>query len=40
MYDALLGCNYTSFETLFKLYSEHIHKRYAGFVHLKAFFFS
>jgi len=40
MYDALLGCSYTSIETSIKLYSEHIHKRYAGFVHLKAFFFS
>jgi len=39
MYDALLGCSYTSFETSFKLYLEHIHKRYAGLAHLKAFFF-
>jgi len=40
MYDVLLGCSYASFETSFKLYSEDIHKRYVGFVHLKAFFFS
>jgi len=40
MYDALLEYNYTSFEISFKLYSEHIHKIYGGYTHLKAFFFS
>jgi len=40
MYDALLECNYTSFEISFKLYSEHIHKIYAGYVNLKALFLS
>jgi len=40
MYDALLGYNYTSFKISFKLYSEHIHKIYTGYVYLKAFFFS
>jgi len=39
MYGTLLGGSYPSFETSFKLYSEYIHKRYAGFVHLKAVFF-
>jgi len=38
MFDALLGCNQTSFEISFKLYSEHVHKIYVGYVHLKAFF--
>jgi len=40
MYDALLTCNYTSFEISFRPYSEHIHRIYASLVHLKAFFFS
>jgi len=40
MCDALLRCNYSSFEISFKPYSEHIHKIYAGYLHLKAFFFS
>jgi len=40
MYDALLRCNYTTFEISLKPYLGDIHKIYAGYVHLKAFFFS
>jgi len=37
-YDALLGCNQTSFETLFNYTWKHVHKICAGYVQLKAFF--
>jgi len=40
MFFALLGCNQTSLEILFKLYLEHIDKIYLYYVHLKASFFS